>query len=142
MAVVIAAIAYIIYYILRKRRLVREPAAVAVSSDKLMKQLCQLIEQDNRYLKSLRQSDIAAELGVSVADITDCLSNSRGCTFAQLLAEYRVRHAQKLITDNPELKLAAVITQSGFTSESTFFRSFKSVTGKSPKEWLAEQNGQ
>lgn len=131
-AVAIAVLAYI-YIVRRKKRSSRQ-----VSDDELMERILQLIEQDNRYLKSLRLSNIASELGVSVATIAECISNNRGCTFAQLLAEYRVRHAQELIIGNPELKLAAVITQSGFTSESTFFRSFKAVTGKSPKEWLAE----
>ena len=36
----------------------------------------------------------------------------------------------------PDMKLAAVISQSGFTSESTFFCTFKAVAGMSPKEWL------
>ena len=36
------------------------------------------------------------------------------------------------------MKLAAVFAESGFTSESTFFRTFKTVTGLSPKEWLAQ----
>jgi YesN/AraC family two-component response regulator len=104
-----------------------------------MERILQLIEEDNRYLKNLRLSDIANDLGVSAATIAECIRNNRGCTLAQLLAEYRVRHAQKLITDNPELKLAVVIAESGFTSESTFFRTFKAVTGKSPKEWLLGQ---
>lgn len=128
----IAAVAHITYYLLRRKRR-NEPPSVLT-----LEQICEVIEQDNRYLKSLRMSDIAAELGVSVATIAECISNSRGGTFAQLLAEYRVRHAQKLIADNPELKLAVVITESGFTSESTFFRTFKAVTGKTPKEWLAD----
>jgi AraC-like DNA-binding protein len=37
------------------------------------------------------------------------------------------------------MKLVAVIEQSGFASESTFFRTFKAVTGLSPKEWLAQK---
>lgn len=131
--VAIAALAYI-YIVRRKKRPGRQ-----VSDDELMERILQLIEEDNRYLKNLRLSDIANDLGVSAATIAECIRNNRGCTLAQLLAEYRVRHAQKLITDNPELKLAVVIAESGFTSESTFFRTFKAVTGKSPKEWLLGQ---
>ena len=40
---------------------------------------------------------------------------------------------------NYNMKVAAIVEQSGFTSESTFFRTFKAVTGLSPKEWLAQQ---
>ena len=104
----------------------------------LVQRLCQLLEERRLYLKSrLRQSEVATELGVSVSSITDSLATQRGITFAQLLAEYRVRYAQKLLTEQPDMKIAAVITESGFTSESTFFRTFKAVTSLSPKKWLA-----
>ncbi len=136
---IVAFLAYILLLLRRRRQIPATVVSDSPSDEKLMERICQLIEQDQRYLKGLRQSEIAVELGVSVATVADCISICRGCTFAQLLAEYRVRHAQKLISDNPELKLAVVIAESGFTSESTFFRSFKSVTGMSPKEWLAQQ---
>ncbi len=135
-AVVVAIAIAVLVYIYKVRRM--ERSCQQVPDEELMMRILQVIEQDNRYLKSLRLSDIASELGVSVATISDCLSSCRGCTLAQLLAEYRVRHAQKLITDNPDLKLAVIIAKSGFTSESTFFRTFKAVTGKSPKEWLSQ----
>jgi len=85
----------------------------------------------------LRQKEVASELGVSVSAITDSLAACRGINFTQLLAEYRVRHAQQLLSGQPDIKLVAVFRESGFTSESTFFRTFKAVTGLSPKEWLA-----
>lgn len=108
--------------------------------EELLRRLCALLEERQLYLASrLRLTDVAAELGVSVSSITDGLTACRGITFTQLLAEYRVRHAQQLMTEQPDMKIAAVISASGFTSESTFFRTFKAVTGLSPKEWLAQQ---
>ena len=108
--------------------------------EELLRRLCALLEERQLYLASrLRLTDVAAELGVSVSSITDGLMACRGITFTQLLAEYRVRHAQQLMTEQPDMKIAAVISASGFTSESTFFRTFKAVTGLSPKEWLAQQ---
>ena len=35
---------------------------------------------------------------------------------------------------------STVITKSGFTSETTFFRTFKTVTGLLPKEWVNQNN--
>ena len=97
------------------------------------------MDEQQPYLQSrLRQSDVAATLGVSTASISDCLNACRGITFAQFLAEYRVRHAQQLLSKHPDIKLAVLLEESGFTSESTFFRTFKTVTGLSPKEWLAQ----
>ena len=105
-----------------------------------MELICQVIERDRQYLTSrLRLSDIAVELGVNVTALAECIDRQRHCTFAQLIAEYRVRHVQQLLSEHPDMKLSAVIAESGFTSESTFFRSFKAVTGLSPKEWLAQR---
>ena len=110
------------------------------TDEELMQRICQTIERDRQYLTSrLRLSDIAVELGVSVTSLTDCIQSQRNCTFAQLVAEYRVHYAQQLLSEHPDMKLNAVIAESGFTSESTFFRTFKAVTGLSPKEWLAQQ---
>ncbi|MBQ3700698.1 MAG: AraC family transcriptional regulator [Prevotella sp.] len=99
-----------------------------------MQRICEVIERDEQYLTPrLKLSDIAAELGVSVTAISDCIGSQRNCTFAQLIAEYRVRYAQQLLADNPDMKLSTVMTKSGFTSETTFYRTFKAVTGQSPK---------
>ena len=40
--------------------------------------------------------------------------------------------------DRPGMPLSAVATESGFSSESTFFRNFKALTGKTPLQWLSE----
>jgi AraC-like DNA-binding protein len=106
------------------------------SDDQLMERIGQLMELDQRYLTHLKLSDVAIELGVSVPTINECVSRHHGGTFAQLLAAYRVRHAQRLLSEQPDMKLASLIAQSGFSSETTFFRSFKALTGMSPKEWL------
>ena len=118
---------------------IAEDAVTSSAADEeLMQRICQHLEEGLLFLQSrLRQMDVAAALDISTTDITRCLSVCRGITFAQLIAEYRVRYAQRLITDSPDMKLSAIIAHSGFTSESTFFRTFKAVTGLSPKEWLA-----
>lgn len=112
------------------------------SPDILFTRLCRFMDEQQPYLQSrLRQSDVAAALDVSTPAISDCLATCRGITFPQFLAEYRVRHAQQLLSTRPDEKLASVYAEAGFTSESTFFRTFKTVTGLSPKEWLAAQSG-
>lgn len=122
----------------------RKGAKAATSGDagdkELMDRLCQMLESGRMYLEShITQADVAAALGVNSADISGCIKACRNITFAQLIAEYRVHYAQKLLSDNPEMKLYTVMTESGFTSESTFYRTFKSVTGVSPKEWLSSR---
>ena len=142
-ALLLAFLAYFIYIWHKRKHVV---ASILDSGDhqptdeELMELICQVIERDRQYLTSrLRLSDIAVELGVNVTALAECIDRQRHCTFAQLIAEYRVHHVQQLLSKHPDMKLSAVIAESGFTSESTFFRSFKAVTGLSPKEWLAQR---
>ena len=127
-AVVLAVVAYLVLYMLRRRKAPVAKEEDATTEAELLQRICDVIEHDQRYLtQRLRLSDIAVELGVSTGTLTDCISNQRHCTFAQLVAEYRVHHAQRFLTENPDIKLSALAAASGFTSESTFFRSFKAV---------------
>lgn len=129
-----------VLYLYRKRKCMapEQPSdqTPAQPTIQLMERIAQLLERDQRYLTRMKVSDVAVELGVSVSEVTECISQQHGCTFAQLMAAYRVRYAQQLLVAQPDMKLATLIAQSGFTSETTFFRSFKEVVGTSPKEWI------
>lgn len=141
----VAALAYIYIHYKQKQTTAKGPSpndqtTNTPNDQELMQRICQVIEHDQRYLtQRLRLSDIAVELGVSVAVLADCIDRQRHYTFARLIAEYRVNHTQRLLAEQPDMKLSSLIAESGFTSESTFFRTFKAVTGQSPKEWLAQQ---
>lgn len=143
----LSALAYII--INRKRHkpiaesLPDSQAPATPSDEELMQRICQFLEQDQHYLQSrLRLTDVATSLNISVSTVTNVLAQQRGTTFAQLVGEYRVRHAQQLLREQPDMKIVIVSSQAGFTSETTFFRTFKAVTGLSPREWLAQYNEQ
>lgn len=133
-----------VLYLYRKRKCMapEQPSdqTPAQPTIQLMERIAQLLERDHRYLTRMKVSDVAVELGVSVSEVTECISQQHGCTFAQLMATYRVRYAQQLLVAQPDMKLATIIAQSGFTSETTFFRSFKEVVGMSPKEWIESHN--
>ena len=54
---------------------------------------------------------------------------------------YRVRYVQRWLLDNPDRKVSDVVEESGFASEASFFRNFKTLTGQTPGEWLAGKLG-
>ena len=133
-----------VLYLYRKRKCMapEQPSdqTPAQPTIQLMERIAQLLERDQRYLTRMKVSDVAVELGISVSEVNESISQQHGCTFAQLMATYRVRYAQQLLVAQPDMKLATIIAQSGFTSETTFFRSFKEVVGMSPKEWIESHN--
>lgn len=140
LAVAALLVFLMIYWWKSRQWKVRHPEEpIVISDEELMQRICQVIERDDQYLTRLKVSDIALELDVSVTAINDCISSQRHCTFAQLIAEYRVRYAQRLLADNPDMKLSTVIEKSGFNSETTFFRAFKAITGQSPKATIKRE---
>lgn len=138
---VLLVCAYIIY-IKRRRQLADEPAASEQPEEEgaaTLKRIRQLMEQEQLYLNSeLKVGDIADRLGLHRNQVSDCINTVAGTTFSQLVANYRVEHAKQLLRQHPDMKIAAVGTESGFANEKSFFRTFKTLTGKTPSEWRAQ----
>ena len=105
----------------------------------LMSRITALMEERQLFLQpGLSLHDVAQALGTNVRYISDSINSSTGASFSDYVNGYRVRHAQALMHDRPGMPLSAVATESGFSSESTFFRNFKALTGKTPLQWLSE----
>jgi len=103
----------------------------------LMQRISRLMESEQLYLnKSLKLSDLSLQLGVNKNYVSACINNQCGCSFSHFVNTCRVEHAQKLLRENPGIGLSTLADQSGFSSESSFFRVFKAVTGKTPREWM------
>ena len=64
-----------------------------------------------------------------------------GIPFSQYLAEYRVDRAKKLLM-NESLTLQEISQKAGFSSTSYFCSVFKKKTGKSPRQYAAEEMAQ
>lgn len=146
--VVIASLVYIYYIRVRRKSVAGRQSQAAASETtgseeqladpqaSLMKDICRLLEEEQLYLdRSLKIQDVAERLNTNRTYISQCINSVKGCSFTQLVNAYRVEHAQRLLRQQPDMKIVTVAYSSGFGSEMSFFRAFKSVTGTSPKEW-------
>lgn len=107
----------------------------------LMERIRLLIEQEQLYLDSnLKISDIAKTFHLHRNDISACINSQMGCTFTQYINHYRIEYAKQLMRQKPDKKISSVWMESGFGSEQTFFKTFRTTTGLSPKEWIAQQD--
>lgn len=114
------------------------PSAASTPNTELYDRICQLITTQQLFLRSgLKVSDLAVMLGTNSSYVSDCINACSGTSFSQFVNAYRVEYAKMLLGRRPDLKLSAVATESGFSSESSFFRTFKQHTGSTPKEWIA-----
>ena len=127
----------------RRRKAVVAVAGTAVATaamgvnEELMERICQLVEQEQLYLKcGLKVSDVAAALGTNSSYVTACIKSLRGCSFSQFVNGYRIDYAKQMMRSHPDMKMTEVWMSSGFANETTFFRTFKAVVGTTPKEWM------
>ena len=140
--IVIGILAYI-YLRNRRGKTIVDTPAPDVADDKaaeLMERICQLMDEEQLYLRSdLRLHDVAVRLGTNSSYVSECINSVRSQSFSQFVNTYRVCHAQELLRRQPDMKTATVATNSGFSTEASFFRNFKAVTGMTPREWVGNQ---
>lgn len=106
-----------------------------------MQRINDMMEREKPYLDSdLKLSDLATALGTNRNTISNCINSQYGSSFSQFVNSYRINHAQQLMRTKPDMKISEVWATLGFTTESSFFRSFKAVTGMTPSEWKQRNN--
>lgn len=97
-----------------------------------------LFEAQKLYLNTtLKLSDLASELGVPAAYLSQSINNQLHKNFSELVNEWRVKEA-KLLLENPEnhkLTLAYIASTAGFKSTSGFNAAFKQNTGLTPSQY-------
>ena len=122
---------------------VSDEAEMERRMDDLMTRISVLMEEGEAFRKKdLSKEYLSRVLGTNVRYLSDCINRKAGCSFVDYVNGYRIRYAQRLLCDNPGMRLAEISEESGFSSEVTFFRNFKARTGQTPSEWLASQNNQ
>ena len=145
--VVLALLAYLIIY---KRRLqtpknttpevtAPEPAPDSPRNEQLMQRIIRLMEEQRLYLDSdLKQADVATALGVRLDEVSRCI-NSNAFNFSQFVNGYRIEYAKQFMLRKPGIKMTQVAIESGFSNETTFFRTFKAIVGMPPSEWASQK---
>ena len=107
----------------------------------LMQRINDVMEKEKLYLDSdLKLSDLATALGTNRNAISSCINSQYGSSFSQFVNSYRINYAKELIRRRHDIKISEVWFASGFATESSFFRSFKAVTGMTPSEWKQKNN--
>ena len=118
-----------------------EESAAEDSFVELMDRINKQMEEEHLFLKNgLTKEDLARAVGSNSRYVSDCINRKAGCSFIDYVNGYRIRYAQHLLYENPDMRLSEISEESGFSSEVTFYRNFKARTGQTPGEWLASQS--
>lgn len=111
-----------------------------INSDELLYQLKQAMEYDKIYLDSaLNRDKVSEHTGINPKMISQVLNQHAGMSFNDFVNQYRVNEVCDNLLSNKHkhLTISGIALASGFNSQATFQRAFKSVKGLSPKEYLA-----
>ncbi|MBQ9561495.1 MAG: helix-turn-helix transcriptional regulator [Prevotella sp.] len=96
-----------------------------------------MMNDEQLFLKpDLRISDVADLLHTNRNYIYKAINSDMQTSFSDYVNRKRIGYAIQLMKDNPSASAAEIYLKAGFTSQSTFFRNFKSFTGITPKEYL------
>lgn len=117
----------------------RKRALFSVNAQEICKRLLFLMETQKSYRNSkLRYSDLAAQLGISVSQLSKILNQEIGKSFNDFVNTYRVKETKERLRQNEshEYTLLAVAFEAGFNSKASFNRIFKRHTGMTPSQYV------
>ena len=110
------------------------------TSQQVKRSLVALVEEQQLFLnKDISRTQIAQMMGCSHQTLTKMLNEIQpGLSFPDYIKCLRIAYALNLIKENPGLSVQQIADQSGFYSISSFERSFKTVAGKTPREYMKD----
>ena len=121
----------------------RENAAVTFTpelANEIIASLQVAMQKDKLYLDpALNLSTVSAHISIPTKTISAVLNQHLGKSFNEFVNEYRVNEIKSrlLQPDSQKFTIAGLAYECGFNSQPTFQRAFKSVTGKTPTDFLS-----
>jgi len=87
------------------------------------------------YMKQIDLQSISEHFGYSKGYFSRYFKKITGKNYVEMLNQYRIDMAKKLMNEEDALKLFEIAEQVGFTSYKTFSEAFKKYEGRSPENY-------
>jgi len=96
------------------------------------------MQREKPYLRTnFQKSDVAALFPINRTYLSRLFSEGYGKSFSQVVRQYRIEEAKRLMQKQPQIPLKQLATLCGFTSQVVFTRTFVEETGMTPKNYRA-----
>jgi len=101
--------------------------------------LNQLFNEKELFKNSnLKIADVANELRIPSQRLSQFLNDNIGKSFSSFINEYRIEAAKKMLLQDDRYTLETIGYECGFNSKSTFYTTFKKLTGTTPANFKAK----
>jgi AraC-like DNA-binding protein len=104
----------------------------------LMKQVYELVSKDKIFKNSDLTLDLMAkQMNINRNYLSKAINQITGKNFNTYINEYRVKEAIKILSDKKSdvLSIDAIAFDVGFNNRTSFYQSFKKITGLSPSDF-------
>jgi len=114
---------------------------ITEKQQKIYKVLADKMNTDLLYTDiNLTIESLAKEIGTNRTELSELINLIEKKNYPAYINELRIKHAVLLMTEtNQKFSLGGVAKESGFKSESNFYKQFKLITGLKPIEYLKQQ---
>ena len=107
----------------------------------IMEELIQKIEaimNDELLFRNpeLTSRDVARELATNRLYVSRAINTTFGYSFTVYLNRKRIEYSIAVMAEHPMMTMENVATESGFVSETAFFRKFKQIMNDSPRSYM------
>ncbi|GAB5415298.1 MAG: hypothetical protein Cons2KO_29010 [Congregibacter sp.] len=90
--------------------------------------------------RTITLDDLANEAGMSASHFSRVFKETLGSSPLQYVMAYRIEQAMKMMGDSAR-PLGDIASDCGFADQAHFSRSFKQLTGQTPRAWRTAQGG-
>lgn len=102
----------------------------------LTRKLATIMEKEQLYKNpNLKLPDVAKRLNILPHRLSQLINENLGKSFSLFINEYRVQEAQQQLLIKEEYTLEAIGYECGFNSKSSFYATFKKLTGTTPAKY-------
>ncbi len=108
-------------------------------ANEIISRLNHLMNNEKLYKNSLiTMPQLAKRLGVPTPRFSQLLNDNLNKSFSVFINEFRIDDAKSMILSSPSQTMETISTQCGFNSQSTFYSTFKKITGLTPAKFKAQ----
>lgn len=101
----------------------------------IAQKLSLIVEKEMFLQPDFTLEEAAKVMKVTKHTLSQYVNETLGKSFSHLMNEYRVEKAKRLLASEKSLTIESIGYDSGFNSKSTFFTTFKKITGKTPADY-------